>query len=816
MNIKKFISFIFAEEEDFSLENRLFLASIIIGILTSIVGSIMNFVLATSITASIIPLILTTNLGFLYYLVRFKKIMKPLIFPIIIIAMVGVSIIWIFNGGIDGSNSITLLVILILALIIVSDKNKYYVLSLHITLISLLYFLQLLRPDLIIGFVSEQERWIDGYITILYSSVFIFLIVKFLHKNYILERHRAKESELRYRTLVETANEGIVVVQGTQIKFFNPMILKITGYTEEELYQIPFIEFIHPDDRQIMMNNYIKRMTGEYVENRYNFRILTKYRGVVWLEMSGVKIVWEGEPATLNFMYDISETKQKEHLIKLNEENLKSLINNRDESIWSIDSNYIFLVLNDFFINEYKSVFNIDLKVGMNAMELLSSELVDLWRPKYDNALAGNRVSFEFNIKRGNGNQFYQVYLNPIVVDGKVCGASGMSVNITDQKNSEKALIESELQFKSLFENAADAIFIADKNTGIILNANQAASNLLKMSLDEIIGLHQTQLHPLELENSSKDAFKIHNDEIVNSKSTTVVESFVICSDNSIIPVEILASDVHYKGIDAIMGTFRNITDRKKTEIEIQNKNQELTNLNNTKDKFFSIIAHDLKNPISSFKQISEMLSDDYHDFSEEELKDYLIELKRSSIAVYELLENLLTWSRTQSGRIIFSPQVFDLSYLVNSIVNLHKLASLNKKIILINKFIEQLNINADANLINTVIRNLISNAIKFTPVGGSVEIGAVNKPSEGLEPSEGYTLIYVKDSGVGMPPELLNKLFKIEENVTNKGTSGESGTGLGLILCKEFVEKHGGKIWVESQVGKGSTFWFSLPKDMV
>ena len=252
----------------------------------------------------------------------------------------------------------------------------------------------------------------------------------------------------------------------------------------------------------------------------------------------------------------------------------------------------------------------------------------------------------------------------------------------------------------------------------------------------------------------------------------------------------------------------------KKQNEEISNLNEKLKESNSTKDKFFSIIAHDLKNPIGVYKNISTMLYEDYNDFEEDERLYYLKMLKDSSESVSELLINLLDWSRSKRGMIQFEPQNFNLQLLFDSIVNLIKISAQNKNITLKSNLNSEFGVFGDVNLINTVIRNLVSNAIKFTQEGGTIEIGAIYKSSEGLEQSEDYIHIYVKDSGIGIPKEIMEKLFRIDVNVTSEGTNKEKGTGLGLILCKEFVEKHGGKIWVESEVGKGSTFWFSIPKE--
>ncbi len=243
-----------------------------------------------------------------------------------------------------------------------------------------------------------------------------------------------------------------------------------------------------------------------------------------------------------------------------------------------------------------------------------------------------------------------------------------------------------------------------------------------------------------------------------------------------------------------------------KERLKVEEKEQILKELNSTKDKFFSIIAHDLRNPLYGFREMSSMLYDNYNHLDAAELKEYLELLKNSSNSIFALLENLLEWSRSQQGLIHFNPIDFNLSFIVNNCIELLNLSATKKRILILNKISDSLTITADPNLITTVIRNLLSNAIKFTPVDGEIEIGMLSVDSKS------YNTIYIKDSGIGMTQEIMDKLFKIDKSITSKGTVGETGTGLGLILCREFVEKHNGKIWVESEVGWGSTFYFTLP----
>jgi PAS domain S-box-containing protein len=243
---------------------------------------------------------------------------------------------------------------------------------------------------------------------------------------------------------------------------------------------------------------------------------------------------------------------------------------------------------------------------------------------------------------------------------------------------------------------------------------------------------------------------------------------------------------------------------RRRANEEISRYTEELRQLNMTKDKFFSIIAHDLRNPFITILGFSELLLSDFQELTEEEKIYYIEEMQNSANLSHNLLQNLLQWSRSQTGRIDFSPRIINIHDLVNQNFELLKQTAAKKEISLVNEVDKIINIEADEDMTDTIFRNLITNAIKFTPEGGSIKIDATQQGS--------MALINVSDTGVGMDEETKSKLFRLDVNHSSLGTSQEKGTGLGLILCKEFVEKHNGKIWIESSKGEGTTFTFTLP----
>jgi signal transduction histidine kinase len=233
-------------------------------------------------------------------------------------------------------------------------------------------------------------------------------------------------------------------------------------------------------------------------------------------------------------------------------------------------------------------------------------------------------------------------------------------------------------------------------------------------------------------------------------------------------------------------------------------KTAELNELNASKDRFFSIIAHDLKNPFNTIIGFSDMLKEAIISNESAITYKYASMINISAVQTYRLLENLLEWANSQRGNFSFVPVNFNIFELIKEELVLLDDMAKGKNIDLKNNVPDTLMIVADKNMIRTILRNLITNAIKFTHKNGHVEINA-HSYKNNLELS-------VSDNGIGMSHETISKLFKIDANLSSKGTENEKGTGLGLFLCSEFVKKHGGKIWAESEVGKGSVFKIVFP----
>jgi two-component system sensor histidine kinase/response regulator len=231
----------------------------------------------------------------------------------------------------------------------------------------------------------------------------------------------------------------------------------------------------------------------------------------------------------------------------------------------------------------------------------------------------------------------------------------------------------------------------------------------------------------------------------------------------------------------------------------------ELKKLNASKDTFFSIIAHDLRGPFSGFLGLSELLLDEYDDLDQAEISQIADSMHKAAKRLYSFLENLLEWSRTQMGRVEFFPSRLDVSETITRIYSLFSVTADEKKINTISNIPKGTFVFADNNMLNTILRNLISNALKFTKQGGEITVNTEKKDDD-------FLIVSVSDNGVGMNDEAKDKIFRLDTKHSTPGTANEQGSGLGLLLCKDLVEKHNGTIWVDSEVGKGTIFSFTLP----
>ena len=254
-----------------------------------------------------------------------------------------------------------------------------------------------------------------------------------------------------------------------------------------------------------------------------------------------------------------------------------------------------------------------------------------------------------------------------------------------------------------------------------------------------------------------------------------------------------------------VHGAFQDISEYKLAEKKMKENEASLRELNATKDKFFSIIAHDLRSPFNAILGYSDILEKQIQENDFDGIERYSQIINKSSVIAMDLLSDLMDWSCSQTGTMKFCPEDIDLVDLIKEITTLLNYSALQKSITFHTELPNYIIVSVDKAMVSSILRNLISNAIKFTKPGGEIIISTEQKPDK--------LIVSVADNGVGIKPKAIKKLFRIDGNYSTIGTQNEKGTGLGLILCKNFIEKHGGEIRVESELGKGSKFWFTIPE---
>jgi PAS domain S-box-containing protein len=377
--------------------------------------------------------------------------------------------------------------------------------------------------------------------------------------------------------------------------------------------------------------------------------------------------------------------------------------------------------------------------------------------------------------------------------------------NISENKRVEATLKESEKRFREIFDNISDGIFLLEVTEDFhfrYLSINASFLQLTGIDPKDMLGKTTEEIVPKETA------------KLVNAKYRRCVEAGEPYIEeielelpvgkrylySSLIPMRNEEGRVY-----RIVGVTHDITQRKEYEAKLKQSETKLRELNQMKDRLFSIVAHDLRSPFSAIMGLAEILHINMDNLDTRVMKDFVKLLNQSTNNYYNLLENLLGWSVLQKNEIILEKEDIQLNKVVSEI-SAQLMLNINKKgIHLKSKIPDSAHVASDTNMLAIALRNLIANAIKFTPKDGTITLSA--------KEDKDFVEITVADTGVGIPPENMAKLFRLDTSFSTEGTNREKGTGLGLILCKEFIEKNGGKIWVESEPGEGSRFIFTLPK---
>jgi PAS domain S-box-containing protein len=613
---------------------------------------------------------------------------------------------------------------------------------------------------------------------------------------------RLEERERLHRQILETANKGIVMVDEDQrITFVNPKIEALFGYTQEELLDTAALAYVHPEDLDIVATQTAKNREGNHV--RHLLRLIHKDGRAIWTLHSATPLLDSKKNCrgSLIMVMDVTELKNTEAALERKTLELEGLLENLPLGIVALDGAGNLLRSNNEFheMTGYPpgSIRTLDDWFPLAYPdERRRKEVMENWK---QTTLEAAKAIREYPVTCADGKVKHVEFRGNFFADD--CSFITMA-DVTQRKLAEQARLDSEERFRLLFQNAPMPYQSLDE-LGNFLDVNQAFLDVLGYRREELIGKNFGDvLHP-----GWRDHFKENFPKFKAVGEILGVEFEMVKKDGSTILV-FFNGKIQKDGQGRFQRThciFQDVSEQRRTEQALRESREELEALLDNKDKFLSIIAHDLRSPLSGLLGLANMVAEGDGGLSPKEFREIAKVMGMTLSNVFSLLENLLVWARMQRGMTAFEPAPYALREVIVKNTSLLRILATQKEITLNNTVPPKLLVHADLTMLDSVIRNLLSNALKFTDRGGTVEVRAMEEGA--------WVTVAVQDSGVGMDHETLNGLFALSGKTSRSGTERETGSGLGLLLCKEFVEQHGGRIWAESAPGLGSTFFFMLPR---
>ncbi len=626
--------------------------------------------------------------------------------------------------------------------------------------------------------------------------VVLFLVVLLVVLGFFLRFSRKARKELK--NLANAAFEGILIHQKGIILDLNTQAARLLMEDPDTLKGRSIYDFFLDDYR-----GYIRKLAAGDEEKEYQAEIMRNDRSVIQVEVLSKPIVYKGRRARVAAIRDITSFR------KMNEENrvLWSAINqmatiivvtDRDGRITYVNPR--FTELTGYGFDEVHDENPSILKSGAQP----SAFYDDLWRT----IKGGQSWSGELYNKKKDGT-FYWVksIISPVKdSNGMITHFIAVQEDITARKTHQQELRRKEVMYHSLvYHMPQTAVFLFDQNLQYVLAEGPVIRDS-GLSGSDFVGRPVVE----ESGNHGQSDIAVRMHEVFAGKSFAY--NTMISGQTFNVKLVPLFDENHMVFLGMML--LQDITEKLEQDERLRQSARELQVLNETKDKFISILAHDLRNPFNAILGFSEMLVKEYNELDDETRLKFMNLIYESSDSTYQLLNNLLEWSRAQSGLRDFRPVDVDVKSLVEGALRVMLPMAGNKNIRIHNEITADLRVWADPEMLKTVLRNLITNAIKFTHPGGTIAVSAYYPVLPVTANGQKRIVFVVKDSGIGIDSQDIHKLFQISSKFSKQGTASEKGTGLGLLLSKEFVEKSGGRIWVESEPGKGSSFYFDLPSE--